>query len=78
MAWLLLKQLFSYFFWATLLSGAVVLTFAILNASFVSLWLWPEGPANHWRETLPYLTLGTLAALLELSALAAIRKLLGF
>lgn len=65
-----------YVLWFWLVAGAVFFIFALVNACLVSLLWHRRGFAARWWQVVPYLLAGLILGLLEMTALALLRRLL--
>jgi uncharacterized membrane protein len=65
-----------WWLWAWAGAGAVLVVLTVVNALLLALWTHREGLAEGWSTLLPSLGLGLAAALVEMGALAWLRRLL--
>jgi uncharacterized membrane protein len=73
---LLLWRSAPFWLWLTLSSVATLATLGLANGTLLVLLARREGRGEHWAECLPWLALGALMSLGEMSAMALLRRLL--
>ncbi len=65
-----------YVLWFWLITAAVFFVFSLVNACLVSLLWHRRGVVGRWWHVVPYLVVGLMLALLEMAAMALLRRLL--
>ncbi len=75
-ATILLWQSAPFVLWAILVAAAVGVVLTLANALLIALLLRREVSAATWRDVVPYLALGLVAALLETGTLALIHRMI--